>query len=122
MIGMDELSAMRQAVIHALPDSAEVQRATALSDGLGGQTIVWITVTTLPCRLSLPTSGTPGITMLGQMLGERIANRVVFVASFLASSDVRAGDRIIVDGRNYEVLSVINGSWEIARRAIVVEV
>lgn len=122
MIGTDELSAMRQAVIHALPDSAEVRRASATSDGLGGQDIAWTTIATLSCRLSLPTAGVPGMSMLGQMLGERIANRVIFVASFPANSDVRDGDRIIVDGRTYEVLSVINGSWEIARRAIVVEV
>jgi hypothetical protein len=122
MISSTEIDAMRQAVEdEALPDTGLIQRATSVSDGMGGQTKTWATViASVDCRVSMPTAGTPGLSLLGQQFGDRIANRDVLVASFPALTDVRDGDRLVVGGRTYELLNVFGGSWEIARRAMVV--
>ncbi len=124
MISQAELDAMRDAVeADALPDTAQVKRFASTGDGIGGRTKTPTTVASaLPCRLSLPTGGNPGLTMMGQTIAERLGNRVLMIATFAANSDVQDNDQIVVGGRTYEVLMIINGSWEIARRAMVAEV
>jgi len=124
MISAVELEAMRQTVVdQALPDLADIQRPSKAADGVGGRTTTWDTIEEgVACRLSHPTGGTPGSTTLGQLIAERLGNRVLFVASLAAETDVQDGDRLVVSGRTYEILRVVNGSWEIARRAMVAEV
>jgi len=39
-----------------------------------------------------------------------------------AETDVRAGDRVVVDARTFEVLAVLAGSYETARRVVCSEV
>lgn len=123
MLTATELADMRQAILEALPDTGQVTRPTRAADGLGGQTVTYTTaIAAVACRLSLPTGGTPGISQLGKEIAERLGNRTIFVASFPYNTDVRDGDRLAVNGKTYEVLAIINGSWEIARRAMVARV
>jgi len=119
---------MRQVLEGAsLPDTAQVLRADPVGDGMGGDTQTFDNTTeiyaALACDIALPTGGTPAISMLGQVLAERVGNRTIMVATFPAGSDVQAGDRIIASGRTYEALKHINaGPWEIGRRVMGVAI
>ena len=121
-LSSSELEGMRELVSsQALPDLTEVQRATTTSDGMGGQTETWATrYRNVACRLAQPSGGEPGMTMIGKAIADRAGNRPVFVASLTAGVDVQDGDRLIVGGETYEVLMIVNGSWEISRRAMVI--
>lgn len=122
LLSASELDQMRDTVEqHALPDLADVQRKTDASDEMGGRTETWGTVQrSVPCRISQPGGNTPGLSMIGKVIADRAGNRPVFVASLPAEADVNDGDRLVVNGDTFDVLMIVNGSWEIARRAMVI--
>ncbi len=115
MLSNTELERMRETADQAMPDVAVVQRVAFASDGMGGLTQTWSTAATTVCRVD-----PPGRNPLVSTLGERIANRQVFVVSLPEGTDVLDGDRIIVGSATYEVLGTLGESWEIVIRAVCV--
>lgn len=115
MLSSTELTAMRATAATALPDTATINRATLASDGMGGDTETWATVDTSSCRLD-----PPGNARLDQWQ-EKIMNRAVFILNLEEGTDIQSGDQATVNTKVYEVLGLMTGSWEITRRAAVVE-
>lgn len=106
----------------ALPDTCAVQRATMASNSAGGRTPTWATVSgmsAVACRYA-PAGGqgepaTP--------TGVRAVSEWVFTFSAtLAADAIKQGDRLVVNGRTFEVIGGGSHSYEAARRIQVVEV
>jgi hypothetical protein len=121
MLTESELSGMRQAILEVMPATALVKRATSASDGMGGQTLNWTTViASVACQVEMPSGNAPGMSQIGRVVAERAGNRMVWVATFPYGTDIREGDQITVSGQVYEIIYTFNGSWDIARMAMVV--
>lgn len=118
MLSAADLAAMRATLTECLPDIAEVQRLTRVSDGMGGFTETWATVATVPCRLA-PSGNTP----VEQVVAERVTDRVLWTITLPAQTDVTATDRVVVGARTFEVVGVLSPrSNELCTRLVAVEV
>lgn len=118
MLSTADLDAMRTTLTESLPETAQVQRATRIDDGMGGFTETWMTVATVACRV-----GPRDITPTEQIVGERIQDRVLWTLTLPAGTSVLAADRIMVGSRTFEVVSVLAPrSYELATWVVVVEV
>jgi len=118
MLNTAALAGLQSVAAYALTASCAIVRDTEVSDGAGGQTPTPVTVATVACRISL--TG-------GQMPAEReLAARLQVAAPYTvrvpAGTDVRETDRIVSDGRTYQVVGVIAPTWEVVRKAICEEV
>ena len=113
MLSPAELAAMRAtAGVDALPGTATISRATVAPDGMGGQTQTWATVATVASRLS-PSGGggqTEGLT------GGRSTADSDWIITLPQGTDVRQADRIVTDGRTFEVENIADRDWELVRR------
>jgi hypothetical protein len=112
MLSDGDVFLMREEFESLLPDTANVQRRTATSDGGGGNTYTYANVLTgVACRIS-PIKGGEG----GNG-GGRVMDETTHVITFAAKTDVRHPDRIVVSGITYEVTYVrTRGDWELTRR------
>jgi hypothetical protein len=110
-----QLANMRTAADLALPDSGTPSRATLVSDSMGGYSETWANSTAAACRLD-----PPGNARLDQWQ-EKIMNRAVFILSTAYDTDIQTGDRWTISGSVYEVLGLLDASWEIMSRAVVVK-
>lgn len=115
LLSAAQLTSMRATADLALPDSAVLSRATLTSDGMGGYTESWATTATVACRLD-----PPGNARLDQWQ-EKIMNRAAFILSVPDDTDIQSQDRASVSGSTYEVLGLLDASWEITSRAVVVK-
>ena len=113
MLSGSELAAMRAtAGADALPGTAVISRATVAADGMGGQTQTWAPVATVASRLS-PSGGTrqtEGLT------GGRSTADSDWIITLPQGTDVRQADRIVTDGRTFEVENIADRDWELVRR------
>lgn len=107
---------MRLTAEGALPDTATISRATLASDGMGGYTETWATVDTSSCRLD-----PPGNVRLDQWQ-EKIQNRTAFILNVEAGTAMKSGDHAVIGGQTYEVVGMLERSWEITRQGVVVEI
>ena len=119
MIGDSELDGMRQAFLNSLTDSAQVYRPTNVSDAQGGHTQTEGLPWTEACRLHAG-DRRPGMSMLAQRLGERIANREVYVIYLGYNSTVAVEDRLVIGGRSFRALALLHGTYNISRRAVAI--
>lgn len=101
------LTACEQAAIAAdinaiaHPSSAQIQRATTASDGLGGRSRTFATVATVACRITPDRKGAAEA-----MTGERMMDKEPYRVSFPLGTDVRITDRVVVDGVTLAVEAV----------------
>lgn len=110
--------AKAQAIIaRTLTASAQISRVTRVADGSGGQTDTYAVVATLPCSYSVS-----GIRPLERENATQIRSIVVWNFVFAAGTDIQFTDRILVDGRTFEVVSHRTGSIELATRVICMEI
>lgn len=86
-----------------LNSSVDVWRASAVSDGGGGQTVVWAQVSTLRARLSQPSARE-------RVAADQSGARLSHVAYLPAAADVRRGDELRQAARTFEVLAVFEPS------------
>lgn len=120
MLRDNEITRMRSEIDRAMPDTATVLAVTRTSDGRGGYTESESTALTTACRLNKATSST-GLSMVAQALGAKVQNREVFFLDVPAGTEIEVGDRIEVNGYQYEALRVLDGvSWELERRVVVI--
>ncbi len=118
MLTAAEIADMRATQDMALPSSCAISRVALTSDGAGGQTESWSTNATVSCRL-----GALGNSGAERVIAERLTSVTPFVVTLPAGTDVLPKDRIVVDGRAFEVVVVLDkAAWETARRVAVTEV
>jgi head-tail adaptor len=93
VISTRELAALATDVATVLPSTAQIQRATATSDGAGGRSRSFSTVATVACRI------TPDAMGAREALGnDKIKDTEPYRVAFPAGTDVRLSDRVSVGG------------------------
>jgi head-tail adaptor len=117
MLSPADLASMRATLLASLPDTAQVRRATRVSDGMGGTIDTWTTIATVACRVS-PSNTTP----TEPAIANQVQDRVLWTLTLPAGTNVRADDRVVVGSRTFEVLGVLAPrSYELATRVVAVE-
>lgn len=106
-----ELAGMRATLNASLPDTVQVSRATRTPDGGGGQSQVWATIATVPCRLTDQSPAPPQEIDIGARPGSIIR----WTITMPAETDVLVTDRLLVGSRTFEVRGVDRArTWAIA--------
>jgi hypothetical protein len=95
-----ELAEMRAVCTSAMPDMATVQRKAGVDDGMGGESVTWPDLGTSACEVVREPA--PGIVLEG----EQPQSVAYWGVRLPYGTDVRAGDRIVVNGAVYEVSDV----------------
>lgn len=120
LLSSAQITSMRTTADLALPDTVVISRRTTASDGAGGWTETWATSATVAGRLmpKYQISGTEG-QAAGQVQAE-----ATWALTLPAGTDLRAGDRVVVAGRTFEVQALLSAgvAWRISVRADVREV
>ncbi len=116
MLSATEIADIREAIEASLPETVEVQRASRVADGAGGQTVTWSPAGTYPGRLA-PAGGEDEREFAG-----RVAGRSLWRITLPALADARLADRVAVGGRTFEVLGVRARSFEVCRVCLAVEI
>ena len=121
MLSVAELDSMAGTVEQTFDKTATVQRASIVDDGMGGSTGTFSPVPGLvdvPCRLD-PSALSP----VEQAAAGRLGSEMGWVLTFRKGTDVRAADRVIVDGRAFEVVAQRGPrSLEVSRRVVATEI
>ena len=120
LLSSAQITAMRATADLALPDTVVISRRTVASDGAGGWSETWATAATVAGRLQpkYQISGSENVAA-GQI--QAVAQ---WVATLPAGTDLRAGDRVTVAGRTFEVQAVLSAgvAWRSSVRADLREV
>ena len=114
MIDANELLSMQAAAAAAMPDTGQVYRPGWVANSMGGQTDTETLVeSAAACRVD-PAGRSPAV----ELYAARIGERQPFILNLAATSDVEAGDRVLVNGVSYRVLAKLTGSWEITAQVL----
>lgn len=116
MLSASELAAMRAQQEATMTLACTVKRPSRASDGQGGKTVTKTAVVTTVCRI-----GAAG-RAAQQMIAEKHGSVVGYTVTVPYGTDVTGKDEIEADGRVFEVVGVLRGSYETARRVVCVEV
>ena len=113
-----DLSYMQDTIADMFPGTCNILSEALASDGQGGQTSTWGTVSTsVSCRLdeSSQTGGNQLVPTAGAL---REAHR--FVLSLPYDATISAHDRVEYDSNTYHVISVNDHiSWQAVTRAVL---
>jgi hypothetical protein len=113
-----DIAYMQDVIAVMLPDTCNILSEALASDGQGGQTSTWGTVSTgVACRLD--ESGQTGGNQLVPVAGAlREAHR--YMLSLPHDTTIGAHDRIEFAGNTYNVISVNDHiSWQAVMRAVL---
>lgn len=95
------IEGMRLRVARLLPDSATIERKTAVSDLGGGTTETWANQATgVSCRIEPAGGGETGAT------ADRVNDETSHVVYFAAGTDIAETDRVLIGGQVYEITAV----------------
>jgi head-tail adaptor len=114
MLTATELARLRADSETLMPDAATRHAQAVVSDGGGGFTETFTAAGTFSCHVA-PIGGGE------RVVGGRISDRTTHVLSVPAGTTISAADRVVVDGKTFEVTAVRTRSWEIVRRVEVRE-
>lgn len=117
MLTSAQLTAMRAQQAAALPDAAEIWRYTSADDGAGGQLQTWAKLADTTGRVA-PTGYSPA----ERMIADRLTGVITYTVTLPYNTIITSRDRVKIGGRTFEIVGLVNGSWETARRAVCVEV
>ena len=117
---VDELRALVEDL--AMPDVFRLVRDTRTYDDAGGSTVVTTTVASGPCRLR-----TSGVAGSGSAIERQIADQRGWVGFYVVDLHpdvtVLASDRLVINGRTFEVGGVVAGGvWSMTTTVVVQEV
>lgn len=116
LLSTTQIASMKTSANLALPDSAVISRATLTRAASGGFSESWATVVTVACRVDAP-----GNVRLDQW-SEKIQDRTPFILNVPAATNILSGDKATVGSEVYLVVGLMDGSWEITRRVVVVKI
>lgn len=109
MLSAKELAGMRATVAGGLPDLATVKRLMLTPDGQGGYSEAWSTVyESVPCRLKPAGQGTRSGTEPGGQW--HVASAWTITLAY--DQPLSTGERVIIGGETYLVLSVDDAGGE----------
>ena len=121
MLSATQIADMRTTAALALPDTATISRVTRASDSAGGWTETWVTAASgVACRIMprYQISGNEGPAAGSQ---QAVAQ---WALTMPVGTDLRAGDRVVVASRTFEVYALLSAGaeWRFSVRADVREV
>lgn len=132
MLSSEELAGMRAAQEAVMDLVCTIRRKVRVDDGIGGRRVSWTDAAVgVACRI-----GNVGRMPEERVIAERLVDVVPYAVVLAAGTDVTADDRIVVTStpslpppegggdieRVFEVVGVLRGSFETARRCVCVEV
>jgi SPP1 family predicted phage head-tail adaptor len=97
-------------MLDLLNRSLDVARETSAPDGMGGTTTTLATVGTVAAKVDQPSTAE-------QQVAAQSGSRHTHNAYFAPTADVRRGDTLTGDGDTFDVLSVVEPSEPIYRKA-----
>ena len=107
---------MRAAADGSMADTCEVVRDTLVTDSSGGSTTTPATVATCPCGRHAVGSGPE------RAMADRLGWTVAEAIRLPLTVDVTPSDRIVSDGRTFEVGAILeNGAYATAKIAVCQE-
>lgn len=115
-----ELCALREQAEATMTDTCTVMRPAEARGDAGGVTKTFALQTTLKCRVRAGSGHGTGARE--QMLAARLAGVIVFTVGVPVGSDVRNEDRLIWQGRTFEVHGVMGGTNATAWACVCTEV
>ena len=119
MLTAQQIERMRATVDDSLPDTITIQRLVTEDDGGGGLRESWVDQATIPARVGLPLGGETDERNVSRI---RLADELLYTVWMTAGTDIRQTDRVLWDGREFEVVAVLErGNWELTRRARIKE-
>lgn len=120
MLSAAEIAAMRSTEAQALPDTCTIQRKGGSSDDRGGRSVSYsVHASNVACRLGRAGSRS-GIETID---AEKVQQQTPWVVTFAHNQDVQNTDRIVINGRMFEAVSVEpHEAWTMALRVQVAEV
>lgn len=114
-----EVEQIRKEHDRTLPDEVTILRRTLEHDGGGGRRETWAEVATVPARVGTPLGGESD---LRANTSARLSDEDLHTVWLKAKTDIREEDRVVWQGRNFEVYVVIQrGNWELYRRVRIKE-
>jgi SPP1 family predicted phage head-tail adaptor len=117
MLSAAELADMRTVQAQAMTGTCVISRKTLIADGMGGYTETWAAAGTVSGRV-WPASESGA----ESLIADRITESDAWVITVPYATDITAKDRVVADGRTFEVVSAIAHTWETARRVVATEV
>jgi len=108
---------MQQTAQGTFAGVAVIKRRVWASDGGGGGTAPYNPIGTVDCHTT-PGGNRP----TNEEIAAQVAGRAQYLILVPAGTDVRAGDRIQADGREFEVLKALSQDWEIELPVDCVEI
>jgi len=117
MLTAAELASMRATAAAALPGTCSVQRSTRTPDGMGGYSDDFDEVASVACRIAPLGSGGQEAIIAQKLEGVSLCRVIV-----PQGTDVQESDRLLADGRLFEVVGTLARTWESALVCIGAEV
>jgi hypothetical protein len=117
MLSDADLTWMREALEQTMPDTCVILQPVHTSDGQGGQTTTWGTVTSVRCRID------PGRKELKELVGGAVMAPYSWWQLTLPwDTSIEASYRVVVNGDIYNLLSATeNKSWAGTQRVSLVK-
>lgn len=118
MLSATELADMKLMVADTLVDSCTRRRTTTVADSAGGYTETTADAGPYDCLL-MPANTQAALDLVAQDI------KIVcpYVIRFEAGRDIRAGDRVLIGVRTFEVKAPLKGAvMELVRRVACVEI
>lgn len=101
MIPASELTAMQATVNSALDKTIVIKRATASSDGAGGQSLSWSTIATVSGNLAQPSGA------LLQNYDFLVGSESTWKVRLASGTDVKENDELVVGGLTLRVQVIL---------------
>lgn len=119
-----ELDQMRNDISDLLPDTATILSVSRVSDGQGGFTDSWGTVTTYSCRVdAAASSGISNFQGNEVVRGGAVQAYGRWVATLPYNATVSAENRLECNGRTFNIIAEDNDkSWPLNIRVIMEQV
>ncbi len=117
VLGAGELGSIRREVNATLEDTCTIQRVTITRTADGAEVEAWTTLASaVPCRVA-----PSGYQTSEPVVGGQQVQQATYIVTLQADTDITARDRILWNGRTFNVVSVVPRTLELARRVYVAE-
>lgn len=117
MLSDGELNDMRKQQEENLPETVYIQAATETSNGAGGRSQVWATVTTTKGRI-----GEVGKDPQEREIAGRLGNMTPYVITLPVGTVVTEKNQLQINGRQFQVHGAARKSHQTALRLVCSEV
>lgn len=117
LFSASQIAGFQRLANDSLPETATISRNTPAADGYGGYTDSWATSSTVAARIA-----ERRLRPDEQLIASQIEATVVYTIRLPADTDVRERDRIVINGRTFEIAGVVRKTWPVMLKVVCTEV